>query len=165
MAKLFKPFEGAPEYYCFGCSPSNPIGLNLEFEENDDFVIANWNPKPEFQGFKNVLHGGIQSTLMDEIAAWCVNIKVGTAGVTQDLNVKFHKAVYTNTGTIKLKSHLIKLEKNIAFIHVGLYNKEEVLCSEGEFKYFTYPEPIAKKKLFYPGKDAFYKPSNFIDNK
>ena len=162
MTKLFKPFEGAPEYYCFGCSPSNPIGLNLEFIEDGEFVKADWNPKPEFQGFKNVLHGGIQSTLMDEIAAWCVNIKVATAGVTQELNVKFHKAVYTNGGPIKLKSHLVMTDKNIAYIHVDLYNSKEELCSEGEFKYFTYPEPIAKRKLFYPGKDAFYKPSLYI---
>ncbi len=162
MNKLYKPFEGATEYYCFGCSPSNPIGLNLEFFEDNKFVSAIWEPRPEFQGFKNVLHGGIQTTLMDEIAAWCVNIKVGTAGVTQELNVKFHKAIYTNKGKIKLQSHLLKLEKNIAFIHVELFNNDDILCSEGDFKYFTYPERVAQKKLFYPGKEAFYKPSIYI---
>lgn len=165
MTKLYKPFEGHPDYQCFGCSPTNPIGLNMEFYEEGDFVLSNWKSKSEFQGFKNVLHGGIQSTMMDEIAAWCVNIKTGTAGVTKELKVKYHKTVFANGQTIKLKAKLMRVEKNLAFVHVELFNEKEELCSEGEFEYFTFPEAIAKRKLLFPGKEAFYKPSPYLSNK
>lgn len=156
MHKLIKPFDGHPDYQCFGCSPSNPIGLNLNFYEEGDFIKVDWEPKPEFQGFTNVLHGGIQATLLDEIAAWCVNIKVKTSGVTQSLSMKYHKPVYINKGHLHLEAQLLRMEKNIAIIKAALYNNDGQLCSEGEFNYFTYPEAIAKRRLNYPGVDAFY---------
>jgi len=162
MKKIYKPFEGHPDYQCFGCSPSNPIGLNLHFYEDDEYVMADWETKSEYQGFVNVLHGGIQSTLIDEIAAWCVSIKIGTSGVTQELNVKYLKSVRTDGQTIKLRAKLINMVKNIAYIEAELINANGDVCAKGELKYFTYPEPIAKKRLLYPGKEAFYKPSVYL---
>ncbi len=162
MTKLYKPFEGHPDYQCFGCSPSNPIGLNMEFYEEGDLIISKWQSRHEFQGFKNVLHGGIQSTMMDEIAAWCVNIKTGTAGVTKGLQVKFHKTVFADGQVITLKAKFLNMDKNLAHIHVKLFNEKEELCTEGDFEYFTFPEIIAKRKLLFPGKAAFYKPSPYL---
>jgi hypothetical protein len=48
------------------------------------------------------------------------------------------------------------MEKNIAIIKTELFNPKGELCSEGEFQYFTYPEAIAKRRLMYPGIEAFY---------
>ncbi len=156
MQVLKKPFEGHPDYKCFGCSPSNPIGLNLQFVEDGDFVKVDWQPREEFQGFVNVLHGGIQATIMDELAAWCVNVKVKTAGVTKSFNMLYHKPVYVNRGELHFRAQLIGMEKNIALIKTELFDNDNQLCSEGEFRYFTYPEAIAKRKLMYPGVEAFY---------
>lgn len=156
MQHLKKPFEGHKDYQCFGCSPSNPIGLNLDFYEDGDFVKVDWEPRSEFQGFINVLHGGIQATLLDEIAAWCVNIKVKTSGVTQSLSMEYHKPVYVNKGILYLKAQLVRMDKNIAVIKAELFNNDMILCSEGEFRYFTYPPAIAKRRLMYPGDQAFY---------
>jgi len=156
MQLLKKPFSGHPDYQCFGCSPANPIGLNLQFYEDGDYVKTNWNPREEFQGFINVVHGGIQATIMDEIAAWCVNIKVKTAGVTKSFSMQYLKPAFVNKGNLLFQAKLLRMEKNIAIIKTELYNKEGELCSEGEFHYFTYPETIAKRKLMYPGIEAFY---------
>jgi uncharacterized protein (TIGR00369 family) len=162
MNKLFKPLEGHPDYQCFGCSPSNPIGLNLEFQQDGDFIVAYWKTQPQFQGFKNMLHGGIQSTLMDEVAAWCVNIQCETHGVTQHLSVQYHKSVFTTGQTIKIRGKVEKMIDNIAFIHVELFNQNEVLCSEAHFEFFTFPLHIALNRLHYPGKEAFFKPSIYL---
>jgi len=54
-----------PELYqCIGCSPHNPIGLKLEFWEDGDELYAEWEPQPNFMGCVNVVHGGIQATLL-----------------------------------------------------------------------------------------------------
>jgi uncharacterized protein (TIGR00369 family) len=156
MHLLKKPFEGHPDYKCFGCSPSNPIGLNLQFVEDGDYVQVDWEPREEFQGFINVLHGGIQATIMDELAAWCVNVKVKTAGVTKSFTMQYHKPAYVNRGNLLFRARLLRMEKNIAVIKTELFNHEGVLSAEGEFHYFTYPEAIAKRKLMYPGAEAFY---------
>ena len=162
MTKLYKPFEGHADYKCFGCSPTNPIGLNLDFYEEGEYLVAKWKTRSEFQGFVNVLHGGIQSTLMDEVAAWCVNIKSGTSGVTKELNVKYLKPVYTDGQEIVIKARLLRMEKNIAIIETELINAKGVVCATARLDYFTFPEAIAKKRLMFPGKEAFYKPSIHI---
>jgi len=54
----------------------------MQFFDEGDSVISTWEPTGNFQGWHNVLHGGIQATLMDEIASWVVFTKLGTTGVT-----------------------------------------------------------------------------------
>ena len=39
------------------------------------------------------MHGGILSTLIDEVCGWVVTRKLQTSGYTVQLNVKFRKAV------------------------------------------------------------------------
>ena len=33
MKKIINPWEGLDGYMCFGCAPSNPMGLHMEFYE------------------------------------------------------------------------------------------------------------------------------------
>jgi len=55
---------------CFVCGESNPIGLNLRFETDGHVVRTHFKPRPEHIGFKEVVHGGIIATLLDEIMVW-----------------------------------------------------------------------------------------------
>ena len=75
MKKIKNPYAGLEEqgYNCFACCPSNPFGLKMEFYEDGDDIVCLWNPHPNFQSWLNTLHGGIQSTLMDELGGWVVN--------------------------------------------------------------------------------------------
>ena len=56
-------------YHCYGCDPNSPQGLRMEFYENGDEIVSVWHPRPEYQGWVNTLHGGIQATLADEISS------------------------------------------------------------------------------------------------
>lgn len=155
MRKLKNPYAELPEHNCFGCSPRNVIGLNLEFHEEGDYIICHWQPVRDFEGFPNVLHGGIQSTLMDEIASWVVFAKMNTAGFTTQMNVKLLKPVLVDKGKITLKAKLTETKRNLAFIHTEIYNSDEVLCSEGTMVYFTYSPEKAREALKYPGGEKF----------
>ncbi len=158
MKKIINPhIANDPEQYqCVGCSPHNPIGLKLEFWEDGDEVISEWQPKPEFMGWVNVLHGGIQATLLDEIGGWVVYVKCQTAGVTAQLDVKYLKTLFSNKGKIKLKAELVKQEKRFATILAQLYSGDGELCTEATIRYFIFPENIAREKFHYPGIEAFF---------
>ncbi len=80
------------DQYCFACGKDNPIGLKLKFEHTPEGVLANFMPVREFQGFVNILHGGIIVTLMDEAMAHAIIAK-GYQGVTARMEVKFEKPV------------------------------------------------------------------------
>ena len=153
MKYILNPFVKLPGYDCFGCSPNNPIGLRMQFYVKDDLVFCDWNPSEHYQGWKNVLHGGIQATLMDEIASWVVFVKIGSAGVTKTITVEYIKPVYIKW-PIRLIASLVKYENPIANIKVALYSNNE-LCSEADVSYFVYPEEIARRKFYYPGLAAF----------
>lgn len=157
MKKIRNPFRGLKGYDCFGCSPDNEFGLRLNFVDEGEYLTTEWQPRQYFQGYNNVLHGGIQSTLMDEIASWFVYVKLKTAGVTSRLEVRYKKPVYTNKGAVRLRARLIEKRRNLADIRVELFDHEGILCAEGVVQYFTFPEDVARKRLYYPDPGDFYK--------
>ncbi len=146
------PSEG---YRCFACSPSNPIGLKLSFEEDDQYVYARWTPNENFQGYNNVIHGGIIATLLDEVGAWYISVKIGTAGVTKSLNIEYIKPLYLSRGEVLLRSRMIKNDKRLTTLECELFDSTDTLCARSESVFFLYPEEIAKQKFHYPGKEAF----------
>jgi uncharacterized protein (TIGR00369 family) len=156
VKKIRNPFLESENYLCFGCSPKNESGLQMEFYEDGDEVVSHWSPNESFRGYDSFLHGGIQTTLMDEIAAWAVFVKVKTAGVTSRIDARFLKPVYTNRGKIELRARLDELVKNIATIQVRLFDSKKMLCSESVVECFTYPQKIALKRLHYPGYESFF---------
>ncbi len=77
---------------CFGCGPSNPIGLGLDdFEQSGNMVRATFQPRSDFNGFADVLHGGIVATALDEIMAWTAILAEGVMVMTGKLDLRFGK--------------------------------------------------------------------------
>lgn len=156
MIRLKNPYASYREYNCFGCSPDNPLGLKMEFFEDGDEIVCQWLPGEDYQGFHDVLHGGIQATMMDEIASWVVFMKLDTAGVTFRMNTRFRKPVYISKGEVSLRAKLKKQDRRIATIEVILKDGEGNDCSDSEVDYFVFPRSRAERDMHFPGKDAFY---------
>jgi acyl-coenzyme A thioesterase PaaI-like protein len=54
---------------CFICGLENPVGLHLHIYETEPGVVeTNYTAPDHFQGYPGVLHGGIVSAIIDEIA-------------------------------------------------------------------------------------------------
>ena len=156
MKKIKNPYLGLKGYNCFGCSPDNKSGLQMEFYEDGDFIISKWQPKEYFQGYNNILHGGIQTTLMDEIASWVVLVKLKTAGVTKKIETRYINPVYTDNGPLTIKASVNNREKNFVNIDVFLYDSGGVLCSKSVATYFVFPESVARDKYFFPINGVTY---------
>jgi len=80
---------------CFACGPKNPIGLKLKFSMQDEVVETKFTPKDVHQGFDGIMHGGLISTLLDEVMANVLYIQ-GIKAVTAKMEVKFRKPVEIN---------------------------------------------------------------------
>lgn len=78
------------DHKCFGCGARNPIGLHLQFTADDEGVRAPFVPTPEHQGFENVVHGGIISSVMDEAMAWAT-AAAGYWAVTGEIRLRFKR--------------------------------------------------------------------------
>ncbi len=156
MRKLRNPFVKLEGYNCFGCSPDNQSGLRLSFTEEGDELVSRWTPIPGFQGYMNVLHGGIQATLLDEIASWVVYVKLGVAGVTSTLNVRYLKPVYADKGELTIRARLKGQRRNLADIEAKLFDSDQMLCAEAVVTYFTYSSAKSRSSLYYPSREDFY---------
>jgi len=156
VKKIVNPFSSLEGYNCFGCAQNNENGLQLTFVEDGDEIISNRVPKPFFQGYMNVLHGGIQATLMDEIASWTVYIKVKNPGLTSRAEIKFRKTIYIDRGPLQLRAKLIQQRKNLADIGVKIFDATSQVCAEGKFTFFTFPEKKSKESLYFPDPEDFY---------
>ncbi|MEI7498854.1 MAG: PaaI family thioesterase [Bacteroidota bacterium] len=156
MKNLRNPFSRLEGYNCFGCSPHNPLGLHLTFIEENDEIVSHWNPDKNFQGYFNILHGGIQATLMDEIASWTVYVKVKTSGFTSKAEFRYLKPVGMDQGPITLRAKVKQMRRNLADIEVCLYDKNEILCASGLITFFTFPPDKSKQSMYYPDHKEFY---------
>ncbi|MBS2097626.1 PaaI family thioesterase [Carboxylicivirga linearis] len=159
LKKIFNPFleNKGRDYQCFGCSPHNSEGLLMEFYSDGECVYADWKPRKHFEGYKNVIHGGIQATLMDEIASWTIYSIVGTAGVTQKMEVNYHRPLFANVEYIKIKATVKNKTSEQAVIKTEIINQKGIVCSSADVAYYLFPLKIAVLKYHYPGKDAFWK--------
>ena len=155
LEKILNPYRELPGYRCFGCSPDNAAGLRMEFHDDGEYIISHWDPRPEFQGYLDVLHGGIQATLLDEIASWVVMVHLKTGGVTSRMETRYLKRVMVNEGPILVRARLAENKHRLATIQAELFNAAGELACEAKVQYFLMPEKMAREKLAYPGVDKF----------
>jgi acyl-coenzyme A thioesterase PaaI-like protein len=77
--------------YCFVCGQDNPLGLKIQVRYLDAELAAETElslPR-EYQGWAEVIHGGILATLLDEMMAHAVWHFAGP-GLTLGMEVRFH---------------------------------------------------------------------------
>ncbi len=152
MKKIDNPYNRQPKYNCFGCSDTNPIGLHLEFCLDDDKVVTFWNPTDSYQGWDNVLHGGIIATLLDETASWAVHAFADTCGVTSRLAVNYLKPVLVGKGKVRVEAELLsKPDVRHVIVATRLYDADSVLCAIAEVTYYIYTKDEAVEMFNYRG--------------
>ena len=63
----------------------------------------------------------------------------------------------TDHGELWLRAKVTDVSRRLVTAHVELFNEKNELAAEADVVYMVYPEEIARKKLDWPGKEAFYK--------
>lgn len=151
MKKIINPWEGIEGYMCFACSPDNPSGLHMEFYEDGNDVVALWNPTKYQQGWLDTLHGGIQSTLMDEVAGWTVVRKLQTTGVTSKIEARFMKSISTDEPQISIRGRIKEQKRNAVFLETEIYNSQNELCARADLVFFVVSQEQASKEFRFRG--------------
>jgi len=76
---------------CFCCGAKNPIGLRLEFETTAEGRMRTiWTPRKEHQGFKDIVHGGLVATVLDEVMVRLLYIR-GIRAVTAGMETRLRR--------------------------------------------------------------------------
>jgi len=110
-----KKKEFRNDHFCFVCGENNPAGLKLSPVGKGGKGTIRWIPGKEYQGYKEILHGGIISTLLDEAMAYAASSVAGDAA-TVEIKVKFNEPVMcgeevvVEAEVVEHKKRLIKLK-------------------------------------------------------
>lgn len=154
MKKIINPWKGLEGYNCFGCASHNDAGAKMEFYEDGEEIVCIWKPRPEYQGWINTLHGGIQAVLLDEICAWAVLRKLQTTGVTSKMETRYRKSVSTTDSHILLRASIKEVKRNIVIIEAKLYNEAGDVCTEAVCTYFTFSKEKSKEEMHFTQCDV-----------
>lgn len=125
--------------HCFGCGDKNPHGLAMRFESNGEMLRSTVEMAERFRGWSNLIHGGVLSTLLDEMMGWTVIVLTGKFMLTRTMQVNFKRPVrvgarLTVTGRIKER-----IGERRVLVVAEIRDEGGQLCvmSEGEFALFS----------------------------
>jgi uncharacterized protein (TIGR00369 family) len=79
---------------CFVCGERNEIGLRARFFYDGEKAVTDINAEEIYAGYKNIFHGGIVATLLDEIMIKAL-LAEDIIVVTAELTVRYKKPVYS----------------------------------------------------------------------
>ena len=131
------------------------LGLELIYAKDGKTRVELPFRKELTQGL-GVIHGGIQATLADEAAAWYVYAVLATGGVTRELCIRYHAPARTEDGPFTFRARGTLRDDRTADIQVTLENARAEVCTESRCEYVVFPEPVARKRFGYPGREAFF---------
>jgi len=77
---------------CYVCGQAHQHGLQVRFFTGDfGQVCTRFTPNNNLTGYKNIVHGGVISALLDELLGWPIALQTGRMCVTGELSVRFLK--------------------------------------------------------------------------
>lgn len=76
------------DHHCLVCGSENPIGLKLQFQVVDGALRTHWVGDKRFQGYADVVHGGMISLILDETMVNLPWKRDGVAVVSAELTTR-----------------------------------------------------------------------------
>lgn len=133
------------DHNCFACGPANPCGLHMRFSANEDTVVSRLTVPEHLRGWSTMVHGGIISTILDEIMSWAAIHLLNKIIVTRSMTVDFKKPIHIDR---KLKAEGKVLEivtRNEAIMEGYLYNQDDDLCASARGTFALLKPKVAVK--------------------
>ena len=122
--------------YCFVCGTDNDESLKTKFYElENDELLSISTPTPTHQSYPDRVHGGIVSSVLDEVIGRAIMIPEPDAwGVTVELNVKYKKPVPLD----KPIRSIARITRNTRLLFEGtgeIILEDGTVAAEGYAKY------------------------------
>jgi uncharacterized protein (TIGR00369 family) len=130
---------------CFGCSPTNPSGLQMIFSADESTVTSNVSVPEHLCGWSNLVHGGVISTILDEIMSWATIDLLKQIPMTKSMSVDFLKPVYVGDPLTVQGSVLEKIGRREALMEGKILNAEEVCCAKATGNFAIFSPAVARR--------------------
>ncbi len=122
----------ADDGYCFVCGPKNPIGLKLKFHFNGKTIKTEYVSKKEHQGYLDIVHGGIISTLLDE-AMVKLALAMDMPAVTAHVEIRLRKPLKVGKKII-VEAEIVHNTKKLLETYAKAVTENNVLIADAKGK-------------------------------
>ena len=133
------------DHYCFGCSPANTAGLRMTFYTNDAAVYSKITVPDHLCGWNNLVHGGVLTTIMDEIMSWSAIYLLKRVAMTKSISVDFLKPVHVGNPLKAEGTVLDNKGKHEALMEGRIYNKDEICCAKATGTFAVFSPAVARR--------------------
>ncbi|MGE4403720.1 MAG: PaaI family thioesterase [Desulfobulbus sp.] len=121
----------------FGCGEENPFGLKMQFLTDNERVYSQVKVPSAMAGWDQAVHGGIISTIMDEIMGRAVIYLLQKIAVTKSITVDFIKPLCVGRELTAVSSiQGIQSEREV-LVTGEIYSDEDTLCAKANGKFAT----------------------------
>ncbi len=137
--ETLKKISNRDNHNCFGCSSQNSYGLQMKFYTNDEALFSKIIVPGHLCGWNNFVHGGIISTMLDEVMSWSAIYLLNRIILTKSMTVDFLKPIFigdelTVKGTVQSRT---SERESIMIGEIYNSNMELSAQSKGTFSLFT----------------------------
>ena len=144
-----------PNNRCFACSPDHPTGLHLKFEVDGEEVVTRMSPAAAHQGAPGLMHGGLVTTVADEVGCWAVIALRGKFGFTGTMTSRFPRPVRIDR-ELEGRAKITKESSRVVHVDVRIL-QESIECFSSVMSFIVLDQRGAEKMLGGPLPEAWRK--------
>ena len=134
--RMDPPLEIERDHLCFCCGSDNERGLKLAITYPEKGTAETSVQLPSwFTGWRNMTHGGLLATLLDEIMAHAC-VAIAKRAVTAEITVRFKKPVDTGA-RIRALGKVEETRGRLLLTRGWLYDGEGAVIAEGSARFIA----------------------------
>lgn len=116
---------------CFGCGPTNPCGLHMKFFTDGNSVFTELKAPEHTAGWRNLVHGGVITTILDEVMGWSAIFLLKRFVLTKSISIDFLKPTFVGE-RIRAEGSLTEVRgEREAILESSLFDAAGDLCARG----------------------------------
>ncbi len=124
--------------YCFVCGKDNPKGLRIKFTYGEGRANAEFTLDREYQGYKEIAHGGIISAIIDEACAYAT-LSLGVKAYTAKMYVRFRRPVKIGERlSVEADAKLVK--SKLVEAKAEIKDEKKRVVAQGDLRFIIYEE-------------------------
>jgi uncharacterized protein (TIGR00369 family) len=147
MTDPYKQLPNNRKHNCFGCSPVNPSGLQMKFYTAKSAVYSKVAVPDHLCGWNNLVHGGVLTTILDEIMSWAAIYLLKRVPLTKSIAVDFLKPVRVGRALRVQGMVLEKTGKREVLMEGKIFNEEDDECCAKATGTLAVFSPAVAKRL------------------
>jgi acyl-coenzyme A thioesterase PaaI-like protein len=138
-------FAGMPEHRCFGCSPKNPIGLQLALHEAKGWDLAcAWDPRQDTENYPGMVHGGLVFSVLDELLGDAIFHRGGYLPISLGGSVNWYKPAKSGQRFIG-GARIVSRYKTFLSAEAFLFRSDGKVVARLSGRYFTPPLSLFRR--------------------